>query len=152
LIRANGSPVKLAVANYVGVFGTQELEDCEGQPVGFTCLGDGLFQHQQGLRFADINDGLSNTLMAGERSSRIEHSTWVGVVPDGDEAFARILGIADHPPNASGGHLDDYMSQHPGGTNFVLADGSVRLIVETIDLTVYRAQATRAGGEIASFD
>ena len=87
---------------------------------------------------------------AGERSSRLEHSTWVGVVPGGDEAFERILGIADHAPNSDDGHLDDYMSQHPGGTNFLLADGSVRLLADTIDLQVYQAQATRAGGESQS--
>lgn len=147
---SGGSLVKLAVANYVGMFGTQELEDCIGQPVGFTCLGDGVFQHQHGLRFADIIDGLSNTYLAGERSSRIEHSTWVGAIPGGDEALERFLGIADHAPNSEGIHLDDLMSQHPGGTNFLLADGSVRLIAETIDLNVYRAQATRAGGESIS--
>jgi prepilin-type processing-associated H-X9-DG protein len=105
-----------------------------------------------GIRFADILDGLSNTFMVGERSSRIDHSTWVGAIPEGDEAFARILGIADHPPNSEGIHLDDFMSQHPGGTNFVLADGSVRLIVETIDLAVYCGQATRAGSEPVSSD
>jgi prepilin-type processing-associated H-X9-DG protein len=44
------------------------------------------------------------------------------------------------------------MSQHPGGTNFVLADGSVRLIVETIDLAVYVGQATRAGSEPVNSD
>ena len=144
---ASGSLVTLAIANYVGMFGTQELDDCEGQPPGFTCLGDGAFQHQQSVRFADIQDGLSNTYLVGERSSRIEHSTWVGVVPGGDEAFARILGIADHPPNAQGNHLDDLMSEHPAGTNFLLSDGSVRLVAETIDLRVYQAHATRAGGE-----
>jgi prepilin-type N-terminal cleavage/methylation domain-containing protein len=144
---SSGSPVRLAIANYVGMFGSQELEDCEGQPVGFTCLGDGTFQHQQGIRLADILDGLSNTYMVGERSSRIEHSTWVGMIPDGDEAYARILGIADHPPNSDEIHLDDFMSQHPMGTNFLLADGSVRLISETIDLNIYIAQSTRAGNE-----
>jgi prepilin-type processing-associated H-X9-DG protein len=129
------------------MFGTDELEDCEGRPAGFICQGNGLFQHQLGVRFADVLDGLSNTFLVGERSSRIEHSTWVGVIPEGEEAFARILGIADHPPNSDGIHLDDLSSQHPAGTNFLFADGSVRLIPETIDLTVYLAQATRAGGE-----
>jgi prepilin-type N-terminal cleavage/methylation domain-containing protein/prepilin-type processing-associated H-X9-DG protein len=147
---ASNGLVTLAIANYVGMFGTQELEDCEGQAAGFTCLGDGTFQHQQGIRFADVADGLSNTYAVGERSSRIEHSTWVGAIPEGDEAFARILGIADHPPNAGGIHLDDLMSEHPAGTNFLLADGSVRLVVETIDLTVYQAYATRAGSELQS--
>jgi hypothetical protein len=143
----DGRLIRLAIANYVGMFGTRELEDCEEQPAGFTCLSDGAFQHQHGVRLADFLDGLSNTFILGERSSRIEHSTWVGVIPGGDEAFARILGIADHSPNAEGNHLDDLMSQHPAGTNFLLGDGSVRLIPETIDLKVYQAQATRAGGE-----
>jgi prepilin-type processing-associated H-X9-DG protein len=143
----SGPAVRLAVANYVGMFGTRELEDCEGRPPGFTCLSDGAFQHQQGIRLADILDGLSHTYLVGERSSRIEFSTWVGVIPQGEESFARILGIADHPPNAAGGHLDDLMSQHPAGTNFLMGDGSVRLVVETIDLRVYQAHATRAGLE-----
>ena len=83
----NGSLVQLAISNYVGMFGTQELEDCLGQPVGFICRGEGVFQHQIGLRFADIVDGLSTTFLVGERSSRIEHSTWVGVVRNWDETF-----------------------------------------------------------------
>ena len=62
--------------------------------------------------------------------------------------MARILGITDHPPNAAGGHLDDFSSEHPAGTNFVMGDGSVRLVTETINLNVYRALATRSGGEV----
>jgi prepilin-type N-terminal cleavage/methylation domain-containing protein len=152
LTMSSGPPVNLAVANYVGMYGTQELELCEGQPAGFTCFGNGIFQHQKPVHFSNIVDGLSNTYAVGERSSRIEHSTWVGVISGGDEALARILGIADHTPNAQGNHLDDLMSQHPAGTNFALADGSVRLIAETIDLKVYQACATRAGGEVVQMD
>ena len=47
-----------------------------------------------------------------------------GAIPEGDEAFARILAIADHPPNDDGAHLDDLGSYHPGGTSFAYVDGS----------------------------
>ncbi len=142
--------IRLAAANYIGVHGTLELHDCEGLPEGVQCRSDGAFFHLSKTRFADVTDGLSNTLFAGERASEFGHSTWVGAVPGGDETMARILGIADHAPNAPGGHLDDFSSRHPAGTNFVVGDGSVRLIVESIDLEVYRALVTINGREPVS--
>ncbi|MFO0904480.1 MAG: DUF1559 domain-containing protein [Pirellulales bacterium] len=141
---------RLATSNYVGVFGTTELEDCEGLPPGVICQGNGGFQHQLGVGLHEFLDGTSNTLLVGERSSRLGYSTWVGSVSGGEEAMARVLGIADHPPNHPGAHLDDFTSEHPAGTNFLSADGSVRLVVETIDLGVYAGLATRAGGEVAT--
>jgi prepilin-type N-terminal cleavage/methylation domain-containing protein/prepilin-type processing-associated H-X9-DG protein len=38
-------------------------------------------------------------------------------------------------------------SLHGGGVNLALCDGSVRFVADTIDLTIWRALATRAGGE-----
>jgi prepilin-type N-terminal cleavage/methylation domain-containing protein len=109
--------------------------------------GEGMFFHLRPVRFADVLDGLSNTLCVGERSSRFGHSTWLGVVSEGEEALVRVVGIADHPPNTKGIHLDDFSSHHPAGANFLISDGSVRLITEQIDLDVYRGLATRHGGE-----
>jgi prepilin-type processing-associated H-X9-DG protein len=40
-----------------------------------------------------------------------------------------------------------FRSFHPGGANFLLGDGSVRFISETIDGVTYRAMASREGGE-----
>ena len=97
---------------------------------------------------SDVSDGLSQTFFVGERSARHGYSTWLGAVVGGDEPVARILGIADHAPNAEGGHLDDFSSEHPQGTNFLLGDGSVRLISESIDLRVYASMATRDGHEV----
>jgi len=139
---------RLVTANYPGVFGISEIEDCEGAPPGTTCKGEGVFFHLSRTRFADVLDGLSNTIFVGERSSRYGYSTWLGVVPGGVEAMPRILGIADHPPNTSGIHLDDFSSNHPSGANFLLGDGSVRLINEKIDEYVYRALATRAEADV----
>ena len=41
-------------------------------------------------------------------------------------------------------------SYHPRTTMFVFADGSVRLLSETIEIGVYRAPGSRHGGEAAS--
>lgn len=45
-----------------------------------------------------------------------------------------------------------FRSQHPGGLNFLMGDGSVKFIKQTIDLPTYRALGTRAGGEVISAD
>ncbi|MGY8767061.1 MAG: DUF1559 domain-containing protein [Pirellulales bacterium] len=141
-------PTKIPTANYVGVFGTIELDTCENTPIGQICKGDGVMHHNSRIRFADITDGTSHTMMVGERTSDFGFSTWVGSVAEGEEAIARILGVADHSPNDDHGHLDDFSSRHPGGANFLYCDGSVHFIPEVIDLINYRALATRSNGEV----
>lgn len=142
-----GVLVRLAKSNYVGVFGTFDIEDAPA-------AGEGLFFHNSRLPFAHITDGLSTTLMVGERSSVLGYSTWTGVVPDGEEAMDRIVGICDLPPNPNPvdydeeGEMDDFSSDHIMGTQFLFADGSVKWIAQDISVNVYRALATRAGGEI----
>lgn len=44
--------------------------------------------------------------------------------------------------------LGSYGSEHPGGGNFVMADGSVRFLSESITLTTLRALSTKAGAEM----
>jgi len=41
-------------------------------------------------------------------------------------------------------------SLHPGGVNVSMADGSVRFVAQGIDVGVWRALGTRAGGEVIS--
>lgn len=43
-------------------------------------------------------------------------------------------------------------SRHTGGANFGLADGSVRFIPESVDMTIYRALGSRNGGEVVQLD
>jgi len=60
-----------------------------------------------------------------------------------------------HPPNSSvpdlqscGWGLFAARSEHTGGVNGALCDGSVRFIGDNIDLGVWRALGTRNGGEV----
>ncbi len=43
-------------------------------------------------------------------------------------------------------------SNHPGGANVLMGDGAVHFIKDSIDLRVWRALATRNGGEVISGD
>lgn len=160
-IGEEGSPTtivqsNLPNANYPGVFGTTEIHDCESVGLGNNCWGNGVFGHNSAYKMRDLVDGTSNTFLVGERATRLQvppgepaHlSTWVGVIPEGEEAFARILGGTDHPPNDPAGHLEDFSSFHEGGAQFVFGDGRVRFISENIDEGVYQALATRQGGEV----
>ena len=130
----------VARSNYVGVFGTFELEDAPS-------AGNGVFFHNSEILFASIADGLSNTIIVGERDARLGGSVWAGMISQANEPMARVVGITDHTPNTLTRHFDDFSSLHPGGVQFLMGDGSVRRYNDSIDETIYRALATRDGKE-----
>ena len=45
-----------------------------------------------------------------------------------------------------------FKSHHPGGANFVFADGSVHFLKQSIAMTTYCALGSRNGGEVVSSD
>jgi prepilin-type N-terminal cleavage/methylation domain-containing protein/prepilin-type processing-associated H-X9-DG protein len=117
--------------------------------------GDGIFfrtSYKRPIALTNITDGTSNTFMVGEQvPSMNQHCDW----PFFNHAQA-TCGIGPNAVSTSGtpyapGDWPDvfgFRSKHPGGIlNFLYADGAVRIINDTIDLTLYRALATIAGGE-----
>lgn len=145
-VDAEGEPLfQIAKTNYVGVYGTFDIHED-------LYRGDGLFYGNSRLRFRDILDGLSQTLMVGERDSRLGGSVWHGVIHDANEPAARVVGVADHVPNSPAGHFEDFSSRHPGGAQFILSDGSARLLTEWIDLEVFHALTTRANKDVVRAD
>ena len=149
-----GNPiVTLPTANYVGSFGVSDLDNVSMAPVGTIYAGEGVFGHNRPIRFTDIKDGLSTTFAVGEhKTDRTQspewHSTWIGVVPAGEEASVRILAVSDHTPNSVASHIDDFTSHHPQGVHMVMGDGGVRFISTTISLTVFQALTTKFGREV----
>ncbi len=145
----------LPTANYVASFGSQGFEDiCATPPFpAAQCVSNGMFYHNSATRMADAADGTSNTVFLGEHRTNNSlgwHSTWVGVVPQGDEAIARILAVSDHTPNHPALHIDDFSSWHVGGVHLLFGDGRVRFVNQYIDSNLFKAIATRAGGEVTS--
>jgi prepilin-type processing-associated H-X9-DG protein len=45
-----------------------------------------------------------------------------------------------------------FRSQHPGGANFAMADGSVKFVKNTVNYPTYMALGSRAGNEVISAD
>jgi len=160
VVTEGGSAVcEVAFANYVGVAGTFEVSEFPDTATGV------LFRNVR-VRVADIPDGTSNTVMAGERASKQSPmTTWVGAVtgagvapvlnPTYETEKAQVLCLTNtgeaadnRVPNNSFGHVEDLNSRHPAGVNVLLADGSVRLVHNAIRPSAWEALGTRAGGEV----
>ncbi len=141
----HGEELWVSRSNYSGVFGSSEIED---SPLG----GNGLFHANSRIKMGDITDGTSNTLMIGERINLLGTVSWVGMCPEVDEPFARIVGAACHAPNDPGGHFDDFRSYHPQGINVTLGDGSTHFVAQSINEVVFRQLATRSGAEVVSIE
>ncbi len=148
-----------AMGSYAANFGPGDMdfgdpEDCRG-----------LFSRNSSTRFSFIRDGLSNTLAAGERHNGrfaiessgghlVAETVWVGAireVPDDDHGHTTLF-QSGHTPTSLDMDDRDAASRHPGVTNFLFADGSVRPLKNTIDLNVYRALSSCRGGEAISAD
>ena len=109
-------------------------------------------------KMGDIIDGTSNTLMVGEISWKDAncYRPWTrGWDVNGASGTAKnvVNGINTTPYNGSNNFNDvSFGSQHTGGCNFALGDGSVRFIRDSITLNTYLSLASMNGGEVASAD
>lgn len=156
-VRMGPEPERYAMASYAANFGPPDLDENQEQR-------DGMFGRNSRTRIGDVRDGLSNTLMLGERmngpfrsgqqiGNHFEYeTTWAGAVREfgdpSDDHGHMVLFQTGHVPNAPDSDDRDVSAPHVGFAQFLLGDGSVRPISESIDLTVYRALGTRAGGEV----
>ena len=113
--------------------------------------GNGTFILNRQFCFRDIADGLSHTLVVGERCSKLAPSTWVGVVTGGQHGVAPGCRSGQLPAQL-GGHARSLLPQlqqfPPGGDQLPRRDGSVTLIVESIEEQTFHALTTRSGGDI----
>jgi prepilin-type N-terminal cleavage/methylation domain-containing protein/prepilin-type processing-associated H-X9-DG protein len=180
---------RVAQGNYIGCNGWEECFNGAGgnpQPGpgadGLSGLygkaGRGAFYRNSRTRIAEIKDGLSNTIVAGERSGDHAPSTWTGAIAGG-RCPAWMAGQAPYSPppglaydNADWGeafvlghcnatHLpsvdfpiydpDVFYSMHsPRGANFLFGDGSVHFLSGGVNPNTYQALGTIAGGELSS--
>jgi prepilin-type processing-associated H-X9-DG protein len=109
------------------------------------------------IPFRKISDGASKTFMVGEGVVEQDYHS-AAFFADGDWASCGIP-LNYFVPNATYETKQNwwreargFKSLHPGGAQFVMADGSVHFVNEGIDHNVYRGLATRNGGETVNVE
>ena len=128
----------------------------------------GIFDYRTGqlIRLADITDGTSMTVLAGETlaAQRADVTLWeahsaaagtaipmnlqTGRAPCTDGQLFTSVDVGCRFSYAYAG----FKSEHPGGANFLFSDGSVRFLKDTIARTTYAALGSKAGSEAVSAD
>ena len=122
----------------------------------------GIFFYIREIAIREIEDGTSNTFFGGEvvESQGLDSSNiWSRA-----ERHLDGMRTTDNPVNTAPGEgvihkkrvskegaykaNGAFASRHPGGANFVFADGHVGFISENIDLETYQAYGSRASEEI----
>lgn len=143
-------------SNYAAVSGATPITD-ETVIVSET---HGAFGENSTRNFRDFKDGLSYSVLVGERVSSGGppqnpggDTIWVGI-RDNHSQQGQALAIGDcsidNLLNFRGvkrSSITGFSSHHAGGAHFVLGDGSVRFISENIDPTTYSRLATIDDGQ-----
>ena len=140
-----------------------------------SAVADGPFYRNSKTRMSDVTDGTTSTIFLGEHSSKLSDKTWVGVVPgatvhpriaspdNGPDGAATLVlyhmgpsgGELDitgfpiiHPVNFPTYHVGQMFSEHPGGGNICMGDGSVHFVSEDVDLITWAELSSMNEGEV----
>jgi prepilin-type processing-associated H-X9-DG protein len=144
-------------ANYSGNFGRTplprwlpaEMSDAWPGTVPTPDKSDGLYWCNSKVRIADITDGTSNTFLVGERCVTSGAGIWPGVT--GNQNENDLVTDCSHGSWLNTGY-SAYSSLHTGGANFLMCDGRVVFVADTIDSAPASAERTGMYQRLADRD
>ncbi len=155
--------LELAVNDYTGLNGAMRLYPAA--PAAGRLQDRGGFAERQALRLSDFTDGSSNTVDVTEVVN-FGRGLWVHGRPHFNQAGYRVNALngyddapngvypdganvpaADRGPGKGAAGTWGVSSDHPGGANALLVDGSVRFLTAAVSPQTLTALATRDGGE-----
>jgi len=190
-----GNPGHRALTNYSFSIGGSAMPSNQGSCELFpgNMFGDGAAGHGNSAsgvnvagmfgrgewhpRFADVSDGLSNTIAMGEHLPHASDHGWngwmhfnaswtatnapinypiVGIGEPGWNTATNPRGLDNRPGLGCNGWQNwqtsqGFRSQHAGGANFVFGDGAVNFLPASLDLRVFNAMGGRKEGQPATF-
>ncbi|HEX3149039.1 MAG TPA: DUF1559 domain-containing protein [Gemmataceae bacterium] len=148
------------LTSYMGVTGNDEREGSDGTNGMFAVQHWWGFQPPIPIRMASVTDGLSNTLMVGERPPASDMYWGWWMYSDSDNILAHPNRETYTVSGCSGNEYfrNDkisnsksachFWSVHPNGGNWLLGDGSVRFFNYSAATTTLVDMASMNGGEV----
>jgi prepilin-type processing-associated H-X9-DG protein len=122
----------------------------------------GIFNTDSRCGFQDITDGSSNTAAVGEKRisntasqypkiNMNTHYRW-GYHGLRSMNFQMNKDVVINGTETWNDTYANFGSDHPGGGNFLVADGSVRFLAETIEFATYQNFGDKADGKVLKLD
>ena len=172
LASATGSDPGLPTSNYIASAGTHGPEETCSAPKDTICPNgapppDGVFFGMTGtvgISIRQIPDGLSKTVMAGERCGATDRgqaespfgsvaAVWAGNgrssggtgKTNAARCYGRFAFLINNFADGNG-KLKGYSSFHPGGVQFLFGDGSASFVSETVDPAILQKMGKRDDG------
>jgi prepilin-type N-terminal cleavage/methylation domain-containing protein/prepilin-type processing-associated H-X9-DG protein len=109
------------------------------------------------VRFAQITDGMPSTFLVGEISMTDKlnngYRIWTrGCNSNTCQSCKNVTNALNTTLYDNSGNFNDisFGSNHSQGANFVMCDGSVRFVTNSVDFTLYKATASIEGQEAAT--
>ena len=169
------NPLALHPSNYAGVMGARstytgadrnrrcphpafEALNLGADPMCGEICGNGVLFPNSRVRLAKITDGTSKTFAVGEQlyitRDWLTGLTFFKTVPMLCTGATKNMVYHLNTEYESSIPKNDlpFSSEHTGGAQFTMCDGSVHFFQESIDITVLLDLATKRGGEVDRWD